>query len=87
MKVKSDVPSNLLCTYIGDDKDRIFDLQIDGTPVATVDWKGSTVGRFFDAEYPIPLELIKGKENVQVKVLANHSKTAGRVFGCRIVKR
>src|SRR5258706_6307591 len=27
MKVKENIPSNLLCTYIGDDKDRIFDLQ------------------------------------------------------------
>jgi DUF1680 family protein len=87
MKVKPGVSNNLLCTYIGDDKDRIFDLQINGTVIATVDWKGSTVGRFFDVEYPIPEELIKGKEKVEVKVLANHDKTAGRIFGCRTVKR
>jgi hypothetical protein len=86
LKVKPDVPNNLLCTYIGDDKDRLFDLQVNGILIATVDWKGSTVGRFFDVEYPIPAELIKGKENVEVKVLANHNKTAGRIFGCRIVK-
>lgn len=87
MKVRPEVPSNLLCTYIGDDKDRIFDLQVNGTMIATVNWQGSTVGRFFDLEYPIPAELIKGKENAEVKVLANHNKTAGRIFGCRIVKR
>ncbi len=87
MKVKPAVSSNLLCTYIGDDKDRLFDLQINGTPIATVEWKGSTVGRFFDVEYPIPGELLKGKESVEVKVIANHDKTAGRIFGCRIVGR
>jgi hypothetical protein len=87
MKVKPEVPSNLLCTYIGDDKDRIFDLQVNGILITTVDWKGSTVGRFFDVEYPIPAELIKGKEIAEINVLANHSKTAGRIFGCRIVKR
>jgi len=87
MQVKPDVPSNLLCTYIGDDSDRDFDLLIDGTLIATVEWKGSTVGRFFDVEYSIPSELIKGKTSVSVKVLANHNKTAGRIFGCRIVKR
>jgi uncharacterized protein len=86
MKVNPEVPNNLLCSYIGDDKDRVFDIQIDGIKIATQELKGAASGRFFDVEYPLPPELLKDKAKVVVSVLANHSKTAGRVFGCRIVK-
>ncbi len=87
MKVSPDVPSNLLCSYIGDDKDRVFDIQVDGTKIETQELKGASTGRFFDIEYPLPTELLKGNTKVTVTVLANHGKTAGRMFGCRIVKR
>jgi len=87
MKVNSEAASNLLCSYIGDDKDRVFDIQIDGIKIATQELKGAATGRFFDIEYAIAPELLKGKTKVRVTVLANHEKTAGRVFGCRIVRR
>lgn len=87
MKVLSDVPSNLLCTYLGDDANRGFDLVIDGTKIASQLLPGATTGRFFDVEYPIPAELLKGKQKVVVRVQGHPNKTAGRVFGCRIVKQ
>ncbi len=87
MKVDPTVSNNLLCSYIGDDKKNSFDLLVDGTKIGTQDLKdGGTVGRFFDVEYPIPAELIKGKTKAIVRVQAHPNKTAGRVFGCRIVK-
>jgi hypothetical protein len=85
MKVKAGTPSNLLCTYIGDDQNRAFDLLIDDVRIATQELKGGTTGKFFDVEYPIPAELLTGKETVVVKVVAVQKKTAGRVFGCRMV--
>lgn len=87
MKVQPDVSSALLCTYIGDDKNRGFDYLIDGVKIATEELKGATTGRFFDVEYPIPAELLKGKTKVVVRVQGHPNKTAGRVFGCRIVRR
>lgn len=87
MKVDPSVENNLLCTYIGDDKNRGFDLLIDEKQIATQELNGSTTGRFFDVEYPIPAELIKGKSKVEVKVQAHANKTAGRVFGCRILRK
>jgi uncharacterized protein len=87
MAVNPDVVSNLMCTYLGDDKNNIFDLLVDGTKVGTQELKGGTVGRFFDVEYPIPAEVIKGKTKVVVRVQAHPNRTAGRVFGCRIVRR
>lgn len=87
MKVDPALENNLLCTYIGDDKNRSFDLLVDGKTIATQELKGSTTGRFFDIEYPIPLTLTKSKSKIEVKVQAHSNKTAGRVFGCRIVKK
>lgn len=87
MKVDDRLSSNLLCSYIGDDKNSAFDLLIDGTKIGTQELKGGTVGRFFDVEYAIAPELIKGKTKVVVRVQAHPNRTAGRVFGCRIVKR
>lgn len=87
MKVQSGISSALMCTYIGDDQKRGFDLLIDGAKIGTQELNGGTTGRFFDVEYPIPDDLIKGKSTVVVRVQAHPNKTAGRVFGCRIVKK
>jgi DUF1680 family protein len=86
MKVDPSFSNSLLCSYIGDDKNSIFDLLVDGTKIGTQELKGGAVGRFFDVEYPIPAEVIKGKTKAIVRVQAHPNKTAGRVFGCRIVK-
>jgi len=87
MTVLGDTPASLLCTYIGDDRNRAFDLMVDGNVIATQELPGGTTGRFFDVEYKIPAELTKGKSKVIVRVQGHANKTAGRVFGCRILKR
>ncbi len=71
MKVQQDKALALLMTYIGDDKDRKWDLLIDGTKIQTVEWKGGKTGKFYDVEYPIPQELLKGKTKVTVRIEAN----------------
>jgi hypothetical protein len=86
MKVLQDISNVLLLTYIGDDKDRKFDVQVDGKTIATVEWVGGISNKFSDVEYPIPEELILGKQKVTVKIDANYGKTAGRVFGCRTIR-
>ena len=86
MKVNPETPNALLCSYIGDDKDRTFGLQIDGKTIATQELKGGKTGRFYDEVYPIPAEYLKGKNIITVQVQALPNKTAGRVFGCRIIK-
>lgn len=86
MKVEQDKPLNLLLTYIGDDKDRKWDLLVDGVKVQTIEWPGGKTGKFYDFEYPLPPELLKGKSKVTVRIEANYGKTAGRVFGIRVVK-
>src|SRR6186713_2515097 len=87
MKVQPEVPNALLCTYIGDDKGRAFDILIDGVTIASVALKGGKAGKFYDEEYAIPADVIKGKTSVVVKVQGTNGRTAGRVFGCRTMRK
>lgn len=86
MKVDPQQPNRLLLTYIGDDKDRQFDILVDGRLLQTETLSGGKTGRFYDREYPIPADLLSGKTSITIRIEANHSKTAGRVFGVRIVR-
>ena len=86
MNVEQDIASNLLLTYIGDDKDRKWDLLLDGEKVQTIEWPGGKTGTFYDFEYPLPEGLLKGKKRITIRVEANYGKTAGRIFGARIVR-
>ncbi|HTH29800.1 MAG TPA: DUF6805 domain-containing protein, partial [Lacibacter sp.] len=86
MKVDPAVNNALLFTYIGDDKDRVFDILVDGVKLVTVEWKGGKTGKFYDLEYKLPATMIIGKAKIIVKVDANHGKTAGRVFAVRTIK-
>jgi hypothetical protein len=86
MKTRQGVSNNLMLTYIGDDKGRKFDVLVEGTKIATVDWAGGETGKFYDVIYPIPTDLIKDKTKIAVRIEANYNKTAGRIFECRIVR-
>jgi hypothetical protein len=86
MKVDPAMNNALLLTYIGDDKDRVFDILVDGVKLVTVEWKGGKTGKFYDVEYKLPASMISSKTKITVKIDANHGKTAGRVFGVRTIK-
>jgi DUF1680 family protein len=86
MKVNSGSANILMLTYIGDDKDRKFDVLVDGVKIAYVEWDGGATGKFYDNEYVIPADIIGNKTSVTIKIDANHGTTAGRIFGCRILK-
>lgn len=86
MKTQPDSNNNLLMTYIGDDKDRKFDVLIDGVKLTTVIWVGGKAGKFQDFIYPIPVEMTRNKSKVTIRIEANYKKTAGRIFGCRMMK-
>ena len=84
MKQETGVPSSLLLTYIGDDKERQFDILVNDQFLTTVYWKGGETSKFYDIEYPLPIN--NTDKNIKITILANHGKTAGRVFGVRILK-
>ncbi len=87
MKVPAEGRSRLICTYWGSDSgDREFDILVDNTKIATQTLDNNKPGEFFDVAYDIPPELTKGNTKVRVKFQAHPLKTAGGVFGCRIVR-
>lgn len=86
MTVDPKQSNNLLLTYIGDDKDRKFDIKVDGELVKTEELTGGKTGKFYDREYAIPAAVIGTKTKITVRIESNYGKTAGRVFGARIVK-
>ncbi len=86
MKVQPDISNVLLCSYLGDDKHRAFDILIDSTKLCSVVWDGGDTGKFYDVEYAIPAAILKGKTKVRISIEAVTDKTAGRIFGCSILK-
>lgn len=87
MKVEPGIPNVVLATYIGDDKRSDFEIFVDGVKIGDQKLTGGATGKFFDVEYPIPASLIEGKTKVVVKFQGLPGKTAGRVFGVRVIKK
>ena len=78
----------MLCSYWGSDSGgRVFDVLVNETKVATQTLDNNEPGHFFDAVCAIPEELTRGKEKVTVRFQAHAGRTAGGVFGCRIIRR
>jgi len=88
MKVapKEGAGNSLILTYIGDDKDRKFDILVNGRKIVTEMLTGATTGKFYNKTYSLPGELIEHSEHILIRIEANYGKTAGRVFGVRVVR-
>ncbi|MDQ2799969.1 MAG: glycoside hydrolase family 127 protein, partial [Armatimonadota bacterium] len=68
LKTLPDAPQDLVCTYWGGETgNRSFDILIDGTKIAAQILHEDKPGQFFDRSYPIPQELLAGKEKVTVR--------------------
>jgi DUF1680 family protein len=87
LKSPGEVPARLLCTYWGSDAGpRDFDIQIDGTTIATQKLARNKPNEFFDVEYPLPVERVTGKQRITVKLQAHPHAMAGGLFGLRVIK-
>jgi hypothetical protein len=85
MKVDSAKNNSLLLVYLGDDKDRHFDIMVDGKLLTTVDWKGGEANKFYPMEYALPAAMTNGKTNISISIEANHGTTTARLFGVRTI--
>jgi DUF1680 family protein len=83
MKVDSTAGNTLLCSYWGDDhRGRSFDIQIDGQTIATQNLVALKQSKFYVFSYPLPDQLVKGKQTVTVKLVSHNARTAvGPVSG------
>jgi DUF1680 family protein len=86
VKALADRPQSLLCTYWGPDSGRKFDILVDGRTIATEELKGGKDELFFAREYPIPADLLQGKDKLTVKFQSISNTPAGGVFGCYLLK-
>lgn len=86
MTVDGQSPMTLSCTYWGSDqRNREFDILVDGSVVATQQLEELKLGEFVELAYPVPEALTRGKELVLVKFQAKKNKVAGGVYGCRML--
>ena len=88
LKVLPDVPQDLVCTYWGGEEgNRVFDILVDGTKIATQTLHEDKPGEYFDVTYPIPADLVAGKSKITVRFQGHPGAMAGGLFGCRVVRR
>jgi DUF1680 family protein len=76
----------LHCTYAGKEKDCLFDITIDGLPLATQDLQGEDTGEAIHSAYAIPSSMIAGKNRVAVKFKARQGTMTGAVLGLSVTE-
>ncbi len=84
-------PAILIVTYSNDARARKggFDVLVDGTKVGEQTMERRTPEqdvRFFDVKYPLPLDMVKGKQKVTVRFQAKEGDAIPGVFGIRTVR-
>jgi uncharacterized protein len=87
LKVDSTKQNSLLVTYWGGDNNRIHDILVDGKLIVTQELKHERPNQFFDIEYLLPSEIIKGKSKVTIRFNAHEGKTTGNIYGCRMIRK
>ena len=82
-------PMTLIATYYSGDRRGApadFEIQVEGRRVAEQQLRLTDPHRFFDVEYPVPGELIRGKDKVTVRFQAKPSSQIATVFGLRMIR-
>ena len=81
----------LLVTYHTEERaNRSLEILIDGVRVGQQAIEryrpGSSSGRFFDVEYTIPAELVKGKQRVTVRFQATGGNETAAIYSLRVIR-
>ncbi len=81
------LPATLVATYNSDNRrPRSFDILVDGRKVGEQRIDQGSVSRFFDVEYPLPAELVQGKQKLTVRFQATDGNEIAPVFGVRLIR-
>jgi len=87
--VDPDHPMALIVTYYSDDRRGTpaeFEILVDGRRLADQELRLSEPPRFFDVEYPVPAELVRGKDSVTLRFEAKPGSQIATVFGIRMIR-
>jgi hypothetical protein len=80
-------PRALVVTYNSDNRrPRSFDILVDGRKVGEQRIDQSSVSRFFDVEYPLPADLVQGKQKLTVRFEATAGNEVAPVFAVRLIR-
>ena len=82
MKVRPDVPTEMVCTYWGENAGRTFDILVDGELLATETIVRERPNDFVHKTYALPSRMTQGKDKVTIRFQAQSGQIAGGVFGC-----
>jgi hypothetical protein len=74
----------LICTYWGGDRDRTFDVVVNGVVVATQKLEGLQPGKTIEVAYPLPPEALTGQQNLTVRFQGTGKGRVGGLFGLRL---
>jgi hypothetical protein len=87
LAVEPSQPMCLVVTYNRDEwQERDFDVLVNDTRIATQRLERRGPLEFFHVEYPVPPELVSGKQKVTVKFQAAPGREIGAVFGIRTIR-
>ena len=82
-------PMVLVVTYYSGERSRggaSFDILVDGEHIGHQEMTRSSPPRFFDVEYPIDADIVKGKKKVTVRFQATEGSSIASVFGIRMIR-
>jgi len=81
-------PMTLVVTYNTDTRrTRTFEILVDDQRIGEQTIPESSESRFFDVEYRMPSELVRGKQKVRVRFQAATGNETAPVFGVRMIRR
>jgi len=74
----------LICTYWGGDRDRSFDVVVNGVVVATQKLEGLQPGKMIEVTYPLPPESLTGQQNLTLRFQGTGQGRVGGLLGLRL---
>ncbi|WP_225840591.1 glycoside hydrolase family 127 protein [Rufibacter glacialis] len=89
LKNKGPGPRTLRLTYFGADRDRNFDILVNGKLLQTVRRNGADGNKFVDVDYELPAAfLAQSKENVlKITFKAHENSSTAGIYHVRLLKR
>jgi uncharacterized protein len=77
-------PLVLQATYWGEERNRRFNISVNGVRIAQERLEGEHPGEFFESNYAIPAALTAGKSTIRVRFEPETGVSAGPAFGVRL---
>ncbi|MBU6401344.1 MAG: glycoside hydrolase family 127 protein [Verrucomicrobia bacterium] len=87
LKLPPNQPAELCLTFWGSDAGgRVFDVLVDGHKLTTITLDSNHPEMFYDETLPIPADLTRNKSQFNVRFQAHTRRTAGGLFGLRVLR-